>query len=81
MSGYEERDREHDDRDSGSALAGCLISFFMFGACIAIFVLLTGCSAMPSMKYCDKVEYKREGSKITLKAECRAPVGTSLPGM
>lgn len=50
---------------------------------LAAAALFAGCSAMPSMQYCDRVEYVREGSKIKLTAECRAPVGggASLPGV
>ena len=44
-------------------------------------LFLVGCSALPSMKYCGQVEYKREGSKITVKAECNAPIGDSIPGL
>lgn len=60
---------------------GLLISFFIIAAVLAISVLVTGCSALPSMKYCDRVEYKREGSRIHVKAECTAPVGGSMPGL
>lgn len=43
--------------------------------------LLAGCSSLPSMKYCDTVEYKRDGTRVTIHAECHAPVGgSSLPG-
>ena len=50
---------------------------------LALFVLvfLAGCAALPSMKYCDQVEYKRSGSKIHIQAECTAPVGGSMPGL
>lgn len=46
-------------------------------------MLLVGCSALPSMKYCEHVEYVRDGNKIKLTAECMAPVGgaVSLPGV
>lgn len=45
-------------------------------------LLLAACSSLPSMKYCDKVEYTRVGSKVVLHAECNAPVGggVSIPG-
>lgn len=46
--------------------------------------LLTACpGTLPTMEYCDKVTYTREGAKIVLHAECNAPVGNpvSLPGM
>lgn len=61
--------------------AGCLISLFMWAGIFAVYVLLSGCSSLPTMKYCDKVEYTRDGSKITIHAECRAPVGGSIPGV
>lgn len=44
-----------------------------------IALLLAGCSALPSMRYCDHVEYVRDGSRITVKAQCTAPVGGGLP--
>lgn len=46
-------------------------------------LLLAGCSAMPTMKYCEHVEYIRDGSRIKLTAECMAPIGgvVSLPGV
>lgn len=41
--------------------------------------ILAGCSAagdlLPSMRYCDEVDYKRHGTEITLSAKCSAPVG------
>lgn len=48
---------------------------------VLFLAILAGCSAMPTMQYCDRVEYKRDGSRITIKAECQAPVGGSLPGL
>ena len=48
---------------------------------MVIALAVSGCAALPSMKYCDQVEYKREGSKIQIKAECTAPVGGSMPGL
>lgn len=42
-------------------------------------VLLSGCAQLaqitPSLQYCDRVEYLRQGNQITLKAECAAPIG------
>lgn len=32
---------------------------------------LTACNGVPTMKYCDKVYYKREGDKIKIEADCR----------
>lgn len=61
--------------------AGILISVFMWAAIIAVYVLVSGCSALPSMKYCDSVSYTRVGSEIHIEAECRAPVGGSIPGL
>lgn len=41
--------------------------------------ILTSCSAagdlLPSMRYCDEVDYKRHGTEVTLSAKCSAPVG------
>ena len=49
---------------------------------VGLLVLLSGCSAgvLPSMRYCDKVEYVRDGGRIVVKAECRAPIGGVLGG-
>lgn len=44
-------------------------------------VALAGCGAIPTMKYCDKVEYIRDGSRVTVKAECQAPIGGGVPGL
>lgn len=46
---------------------------------LVILVLLAGCSALPSMQYCDQVSYTRNGSEIHVQATCRAPVGAGLP--
>lgn len=62
-------------------IRGCLISLFMWAAILAVYVLLSGCSGLPTMQHCDKVEYKRDGSKIHVEADCHAPVGGSLPGL
>jgi hypothetical protein len=44
-------------------------------------VLLGGCStAIPSLRYCDKVEYKRDGNKVKVEAECYAKAGGVLGG-
>ena len=61
--------------------AGCLISLFMWAAIFAVYVLLAGCSSLPSMKYCDSVVYTRTGSAIHIEADCRAPVGGGIPGV
>lgn len=61
--------------------AGCLISLFLWAAVIAVYVLVTGCGTLPSMRHCDKVEYTRDGSRIHIEADCHAPVGGSLPGL
>lgn len=42
------------------------------------FWLLSGCSSLPSMKYCDEVSYLRKGSQIEIHALCQAPVGGAL---
>jgi type IV pilus biogenesis protein CpaD/CtpE len=42
---------------------------------VAVLSIITGCAELPSMKYCDKVEYTRNQNEITIHAECRAPVG------
>ncbi len=39
----------------------------------------SGCSSLPSMQYCDHVEYQRTGNMMTISAQCRAPVGSSIP--
>ena len=47
---------------------------------LLVIAMLAGCSSIPSMRYCDKVEYKREGSKIIINAECSAPIGGAMGG-
>lgn len=46
-----------------------------------VVTVLSGCQAVPSMKYCDEVSYTRSGSKIHIEAECTAPIGSSIPGL
>ena len=36
---------------------------------------LAGCAELPTMKHCQDVSYIRAGSKISVRAECQAPVG------
>lgn len=45
---------------------------------ILLLVFLAGCSALPSMQYCDDVTYTRKGSEIRVEAVCRAPVGGGI---
>lgn len=59
---------------------GCLISFYIVAAVLILAGLLSACSAAPTLRYCEHVEYVRDGSKIHLKAECNAPVG-GMPGV
>lgn len=40
---------------------------------------LAACSSLPSMQYCDQVNYTRTGNMMTISAQCRAPVGSSIP--
>lgn len=40
-----------------------------------VLLLVTGCSAMPSMKHCHEVSYIRIGADIHIEATCRAPIG------
>lgn len=60
---------------------GLLICFYILALALACTVLLSGCSALPSMQYCDQVEYRRDGSLVHIEATCRAPVGGGLPGL
>lgn len=46
-----------------------------------IALLLSGCSVMPSMQYCDSVWYSREGSKVHVEMDCLAPMGSAIPGL
>lgn len=46
-----------------------------------VVTVLSGCQAVPSMKYCDEVSYTRSGSKIYIEAQCTAPIGSSMPGL
>jgi hypothetical protein len=50
------------------------------GALILV-IMLNGCSSLPTMQYCDKVNYTRSGNLIHLEAECRAPIGDTIPGI
>lgn len=43
--------------------------------CIVFLVFLAGCSAIPSMKYCDDVTYIRKGTDIRIEANCHALIG------
>jgi hypothetical protein len=48
---------------------------------LLVMLSLSACSAMPSMQYCQQVEYTRTGNKISLHAECAAPIGSNIPGL
>lgn len=52
--------------------AGLLISLAMWAAIIAAYVLASGCSALPRVKFCEYIMYERTGTKVTLMAECTA---------
>jgi len=54
---------------------GLLISLAMWAAIIAAYGLASGCAVLPSVTYCDKVEYSRTGTVVVLYAECSAPAG------
>lgn len=47
-----------------------------------VFVLfllaLSGCSSLPSFKYCEKVNYNRDGMRVIIHAECTVPAGAGL---
>lgn len=47
-----------------------------------LLLLLTGCAQVsqivPSLQYCDEIDYKRRGSDVELRAKCVAPVGERL---
>jgi hypothetical protein len=49
---------------------------------ILMAVLLGGCSQLaavtPSLQYCERVQYERNGNQITLRAECSAPIGGGM---
>jgi len=48
---------------------------------LAVLILIAGCSAaVPSMRYCDEVDYHREGTKVKIVATCQIPAGGALPG-
>lgn len=53
---------------------------------LALLVLLPGCTAMsmlgvgpsdvlPSLKYCDEVQYARSGTNMEIRAICKVPTG------
>lgn len=58
--------------------AGCLISLFTWAAIFAVYVLIAGCSSLPSMQYCENVKYERTGNRIRVEADCHAPVGAPV---
>lgn len=46
---------------------------------IVLFALLAGCSTvLPSMKYCDEIDYQRRGDRITLLATCSVNPGMAV---
>lgn len=47
-----------------------LMNKYIF-VCIFFF---TGCSGVPSIKYCDDVSYVREDNKIHVEANCKIPM-------
>lgn len=53
-----------------------LVIFMVLLTCI-----LVGCSAIPTMQYCDKVDYNRTGNKVLVYAECSVPVGGGAMGL
>lgn len=48
---------------------------------------LSGCAWLagmaPSVQHCEKVEYDRDGDKVTIKMKCKMPLGGSVgvPGI
>lgn len=48
---------------------------------LIIVALLVGCSALPSIQHCDDVEYQRKGRDIHFEADCKAPMGSVVPGL
>jgi len=44
-------------------------------------LLLTGCSNLPSMQYCQEVRYERKDLDIQVYAKCRAPIADTIPGV
>lgn len=50
---------------------------------ILLSTTMSGCAFLagnaPSMQYCDKVVYARDGNKIAIQASCTAPIGS--PGL
>ena len=53
---------------------------------LAIIIFLPGCTAMsalgmgpadvlPSLRYCDSVQYARQGTTMVVHAECKVPAG------
>lgn len=60
--------------DWGMVIALC-------SAALILVLMLNGCSSLPTMQYCDKVEYTRTGNVIVLHAECKAPIGDIIPGV
>lgn len=48
-------------------------------AALAAALALAACGALPSFKYCDQVEYTRDGNHVHVIADCHAPIGTQIP--
>lgn len=46
---------------------------------ILLVLFLSSCSDLPTMKYCDKVTYERNGSHAHMEMDCQLPVGGALP--
>lgn len=44
---------------------------------VSLVATISGCALaqqLPSMQYCEKVSYERDGNKINIKAQCSAPI-------
>lgn len=57
---------------------GCLISFWLSAALVAVVVLVSGCAQMPSVQNCDRVRYERIGLDVKIEAQCRVPLGMGV---
>jgi hypothetical protein len=48
-------------------------------AALLLLTLFAGCAqfagSVPSLQHCDKVSYVRDGNRVSITAQCSAPIG------
>lgn len=45
---------------------------------LIVVLMLSGCTYLPSVNYCDHVLYERTGERISIQAECTTVSGLGL---